>query len=104
MRDRKERIRQSLRDAAAEFLSREAGGHSLITVTRAEIADNSSRAILYLSVLPQDKEEGALGLANRHIPEFKVFLKSRVKLMRVPHIEFKIDEGEKNRQRLDELS
>ena len=103
MRDRQETARQILRDAVAEFLAREAGPQSLITFTRTDISSDFARATIYLSVLPQEKEAAALGLANRNIPELKKFLKERTKL-RVPYIEFTPDLGERNRERLDELS
>jgi len=103
MKNRTETARQLLRNATAEFLAREAGPQSLITVTRADIADNFGEATIYLSVLPEEKEQAALDFVNRSVVELKAFLKSRTKLPRTPHIEFAIDRGEKNRQRLDQL-
>jgi ribosome-binding factor A len=99
-----ERLKEVLRTHAGEFLAREAGTQSLITVTRTELSSDKKRAIIYLTVLPENKEEAAVGFATRQIADFKDFLKSRVKMHRIPHIDFEIDKGEKNRQRLDELS
>lgn len=99
-----ERLKEVLRTHAAEFLAREAGGQSLITVTHADLSSDKKRAIIYITVLPENKEEAAVGFANRQIADFKSFLKERVRMHRIPHIDFAIDTGEKNRQRIDELS
>ncbi|MDZ4226284.1 MAG: ribosome-binding factor A [Patescibacteria group bacterium] len=102
--NRRERMREALREVAAEFLAREAGRKSLITVTRAELSEDGKRGTIYITVFPDNAEEGAVDFANRNRSEFGDFFKKRVKGALVPHIEFVIDRGEKNRQRLDELS
>ena len=99
-----ERDIETLREAAAEFLSREAGRQSLVTVTRAELSDDRKRGTVYLSVYPESAEAGAVQFANRHRAEFGTYFEKRVRGMRIPHVEFVIDLGEKNRRRLDELS
>ena len=103
MNHRSERIAEALRETAAEFLSREAGRQSLITVTGARVSDTGVRADILLSVLPDEEAEGALSFANRHRAEFMQYFKTRVKGVQSLHIEFMLDRGEKNRQRLDEL-
>ncbi len=100
----KERQLEAVQHAAAEFLSREANRHNLITVTRAEMSEDSKRAIIYISVYPEAGEQGALEFANRNRAELADYLRERVRGMRIPHLEFRIDLGEKNRRRLDELS
>lgn len=104
MDNRHERMQEALREVAAEFLVREAGRESLITVTRAELSDDNKRGIIYITVLPDDAEENALSFANRNRTELGHFYKTRIKGAMPPHVEFVIDRGEKNRQRLDELS
>jgi ribosome-binding factor A len=99
-----ERDIEALREAAAEFLGREAGPQSLITVTRADLSDDRKRGIIYITVFPESAEKAAAEFANRNRKEFSDFFQKRVRGMRVPHVEFIIDLGEKNRQRLDELS
>lgn len=99
-----ERDTEALREAAALFLSREANRNALITVTRATLSDDRKRGMIYITVLPDDAEGAALAFANRNRGEFGKFFESQVRGMRIPHVEFVIDKGEKNRQRLDELS
>ena len=100
----RERLKEALRETAAEFLSREANRQSLITVTDAFLSDDSKRGKIFITVLPDSQEQAALDFANRSRTEFSEFFKKRVKGASMPHVEFVIDKGEKMRQRLDELS
>jgi ribosome-binding factor A len=101
---RNEKMTAALRDVAAEFLVREANRNTLITVTAAALSEDHKRGVIYITVFPDSGEAAALAFANRHVWEFGEFFRKRVSGMTVPHIEFQIDKGEKNRQRLDELS
>ncbi len=104
MANRKEKLQSALHEAAAEFLAREAGPQSLITVTRVDMSDDGKRAIIFISVLPDSAANAAIGFATRNVRELASFFRTRVRGVFPPHIEFMIDKGEKNRQRLDELS
>ena len=101
---RHERIQEALREAAAEFMAREANRNTLLTVTRVLLSPDARRATIYISVLPEEAEASALGFTKRNIGEFKEFFKTRVRGALPPHIDFEIDYGEKNRRRIDELS
>src|SRR3989344_5470084 len=101
---RSERMIEALREAAAEFLAREAGPQSLVTVTRTQLSDDRRHGIIFITVFPDTAEHSAVDFCQRKRSEFSSFFEKRVRGMRVPHVEFQIDIGEKNRQRLDELS
>ena len=100
----RERLQEALRETAAEFLAREASRQSLITVTRAALSEDSKRVNIFITVYPESEEEKAVQFANRNVREFADFFATRVRGAATPHIIFVIDRGEKNRQRLDELS
>ena len=100
---RHDKIESALRDVAAEFMAREAGPQSLITVTRVLASEDGRRATILITVLPESMEEAAVEFCNRSRGELGHYIEKRVRGMRIPHIEFDIDRGEKNRQRLDEL-
>ena len=104
MNNRTEKIREALHKVAAEFLSREAGRQSLITVTNTLVSDDGKRGTIYITVLPESAENAALSFANRNRRELADFFKKRIRGAFPPRIEFVVDRGEKNRQRLDELS
>ena len=102
-----EREVEVLREAAAEFLSREAlpppiGG--LVTVTRTELSDDRTRGTIFISVYPETEEQKAVDFANRSRSRFAEFFKKRVRGIYSPRVEFVVDIGEKNRRRLDELT
>lgn len=101
--NRNERLQEMVREVAAEFLAREANRNSLITVTRTDISTDGRRVNIFISVFPDTAEEQALAFANRNRSELSDFFKKKVRGL-PPHVEFVIDKGEKNRQRLDELS
>jgi len=101
--NRSEKLREALLHAAAEYLSREANRDSLITVTNAVLSEDGRRGTVFVTVLPDDAEERAVKFANRHRTEFAAFFKTRVRGAQAPHVEFAVDRGEKNRQRLDGL-
>ena len=104
MANRQEKIQEALRIAAAEFLAREANRQSLVTVTRTLMSEDGKRGTIYITAFPESAENAAVKFANRHRTEFADFFRKKVRGAFPPHVEFVIDLGEKNRQRLDEIS
>lgn len=85
-------------------MAREANRDTMITVTRADLNDAGTDATIYITVFPEKGEAGALAFANRNRKELGHFLLQRTRGMRLPHMEFVIDQGDKHRRRLEELS
>lgn len=102
--NRKDRLKKIIQALSAEFVAREAGKQSLITVTDVEITPNEKEAMIFITVLPEHKEQVALDFLNRQTSELKNYFKNHAKLRAIPIVMFAIDGGEKNRQRIDELS
>lgn len=88
---------------AGDFFARESNGQSLVTVTRAEMSHDLKNITVFFSVLPEKFEESALHFAKRKRADFREFLKAHTVLRYLPTIDFALDLGEKNRQRIDEL-
>jgi len=101
---RRERVAENLMHLAAEFFRTESNHQSLMTITRADLAPNFSESTIYFTVLPQSYEEQALNFAKRKRREFKQYIKAHTSMRRIPFFDFAIDEGEKHRQRIDEIS
>jgi len=99
-----ERLAEYIRETAAEYLSRESNRDSLITVTRVELSDKNDHARVLITVLPTEKEEGALEFVSRRKNDFRLYFMKKIDINRTPRFSFAIDMGEKNRQRLDEIS
>lgn len=101
---RKEKITEIIRELAAEFILLESSKSSLITVTRAEMSPSGKEAVVFFTTIPDNQEDTALKFLERKTGEFKIYMKKNSRLGMLPHLTFKIDYGERNRQRLDELS
>ena len=103
MSTRDERIKEILHDLGARFLSLNSNKSSLLTVTNVELTKDEKRATIIFTVFPENFEKTALEFAKRKRSEFKEFIKEESKLGRIPFLDFAIDSGEKNRQRIDSL-
>ena len=100
---RNDRVANQIKELSAEFLGRENNRTSLITVTSATCSPDLKRGIIYISVFPSSKEHDALEFAKRKRPELREFLKKNMPIKIIPFIDIAIDEGEKNRQKIDGL-
>lgn len=89
---------------AGEFFARESNRESLITVTTADVSPDLRNVKIYFSVLPEKFEESALNFAKRNRTEFREYIKSHSRMQYLPTVDFALDYGEKNRQRVDELT
>ena len=103
MTNRKEKIKEILRDLGAKFLAQNGNGSSLLTVTNVELTSNEKNATILFTVFPTDFEKTAVEFAKRKRSEFKQFVKENSNLGRIPLLDFSLDLGEKNRQKIDEL-
>ena len=97
-------IEETIAHHAANFLARESTTNALLTVTHAELADDLKNATIFLTVLPEKEEVSALKLAKRLRSDLREYVRKNSFLHPIPFFEFEIDYGEKNRQRVDELT
>jgi ribosome-binding factor A len=104
MSRRDDRIATTIAHEAAAFIAQEASTESLITVTRAIPFAHGERYSVMVSVFPEDKASAALAFLERKRGAFSEHLKANARLGPLPRIEFALDTGEQNRQRLDEIS
>ena len=103
MNQKDDRFREIIRELAATFFLRESNRTSLITVTDVEVKDRGAQATILITVMPEDKEEAALDFARRQLADLRDYVKANSRLMRIPFFDLRIDVGEKNRQRIDEI-
>lgn len=108
MKHRQEKIKEAITHAAGEYFAREAplgySGHALVTVTRTIISSDSKKAVVFLSLFPDKDEEQILISLKRQRSAFRKHVAEQTAVRPVPTIDFVIDAGEKNRQRIDELT
>jgi ribosome-binding factor A len=104
MKIQDERVKEQLKELAGKFLSLHGNKSSLITVTDVQMSKDAKSATILFTVFPEDFEKTAVEFAKRKRSEFKHFVKDNVSFGRIPFIDFALDVGEKNRQRIDEIS
>ncbi|MEK7114117.1 MAG: hypothetical protein AAB850_01025 [Patescibacteria group bacterium] len=77
---------------AAQFIAREAGSESLITVIRAQSVAHGDRMMVFVSVFPIEKAHAALSFLERQREAFSNYLKQHAHL-RLPRVDFLLDNG-----------
>jgi ribosome-binding factor A len=102
--NRKFKIQEVLREIVSTFINGETNKTSLITVTRVDVSPNLSTCDIYVTVFPESAEESALNFLKRKRIDTKDAIKKRMHMRKIPFVDFKIDEGEKNRQRIQDIS
>jgi len=100
---RNEKIKNNIKELAAIYIEREAGTTSMITVTRVVLSQDGKRATIMVSVLPREKEKAAYGFIRRNLGELRKYVAKNLKINPIPFLNVEIDEGEKNRQKIDDL-
>jgi ribosome-binding factor A len=101
---RQEKVSELIRHLTNEHIARESNREALITVTRVDLSPDLKNAIVFFTVLPDNKKNAAEGFMLRQRKHIRNYIKEHAHLRAIPHIETEFDAGEKNRQRLDELS
>lgn len=104
MNDRHDRVSSLLKELAAKFIQQEANTDPLITVTNADISPDYKRATIFITTIPDDKEDAALVFLKRYAGEFRQFVKKQINMKTIPHIDFVLDVGERHRQNIDKIS
>ncbi len=97
------RLSEQIREQVSEFFNRESNKSSLITVTRVKLADSLKNASILLSVYPVTSEEEVLLFTKRRSTDIRNYLKKNIRTRYIPFLDFQIDDGEKNRQKIDAL-
>jgi len=102
--ERQIKVNQSLTKIVSDFINENSNRQSLITVTHCDVSPDLRNAVAYISILPEDKEGPAFDFLQRREHDLFDFAKKRSELRRTPRIKFAIDYGEKNRQRIQDIS
>jgi ribosome-binding factor A len=103
MQNQQDQRAMRMAELASEFIATTSNRNSLITITSTVLTPSGDRVTFYVSVYPEDAELPALGFLMRKRGDIRNYLKDNMSLSRIPHVEFLRDEGEKSRQKVDEL-
>lgn len=98
-----EKIKNRIREIVAEYISRETNGKSLITVSTVDVNDKADRGTVFITVMPENEEAGALNFLKRKRTEIKKYIQKRLPIAHTPFIDFEIDKGEKLTQKITKI-
>lgn len=91
-------------ELVSQFIREEANTEPLITVTDLRLSANSAEATVFFTTVPDEGQADALVFLKRKGTELRKYVKRHGRLKFLPHFNFAIDYGERNRQHIDELS
>lgn len=98
-----ERMSSLITELAGKYFNIESNKDALITIIKTEMENRGKIAKVFFTVLPEDKEEIVLEFMNRKSRDFRRYLTETKAFGFAPNIKFLLDQGERNRQRIDEL-
>jgi ribosome-binding factor A len=101
--ERQLKVMQELKKVAQDFFQKNSSYQSLITVTNTDVSRDLKQATIYFTVFPESKEKPVFDFAMRKRSELRSEIKKRLPMKVIPFVEIKIDQGEKNRQRITDL-
>lgn len=97
------KITNQIKELSASYIKNITGITSMITVTRVILSTDRKKAKIMISVLPRDKENAAYGFIRRNLGDIRKHVTKNLKINPIPYLFVEIDEGEKKRQKIDEL-
>jgi len=103
MSNRVEQIKKLVKESCAKYLQTITNGTSIITITDATVSPDLKKGTIFISVLPTDGEESALNFLKRHRNDMREDLRKNMNSRNIPFLDVEIDQGEKNRQKIDDL-
>ncbi|MFA5022910.1 MAG: ribosome-binding factor A [Candidatus Paceibacterota bacterium] len=101
MTHRQEKVAGRLQEIISTFLNLEANTKSVVTVTHCDIGSDLKNVVAFLSVFPESYEEEALAFAKRKRTDLRQLIAREMPMKTIPFIDFEIDAGEKNRQKIE---
>ncbi len=99
-----ERMETLIGRLAAEYILRESLNKSLITVTRTVLSEDNKYATIFFSSYPERFEQEVLQFLERKAGDVQAYIEEHARMGRVPFLKFAIDEGEKNRLKIDSIA
>lgn len=101
--DRHLQVANLIKERVALFIAAEANTDPMITVTNISIAPDYRNATVYITTLPEGREQDALIFLKRHGSEIRRFVMKQTNIKIIPHLTFDLDVGERHRQHIDEI-
>ncbi len=100
---RSDRVNELLREILADELVRiDDDDLQFVTITGVDVDNELTKAVVYLSTLDLD-EDMDLSLIERHAHRFGDAINSQARLRKTPRLEFVLDPGLRQGQRVEEI-
>ncbi len=103
MNDRNIKLAGLLKELIANYVRAEANSDPMITLTNIDLSPDGRRAIVFITTIPDGKEDDALIFLKRNGTDMRNYLKKKARIRHIPHLDFMVDAGEKHRQHMDDL-
>lgn len=101
---KREKINSAIREAAGKYLAEKRFEKAMVTVTAVNLSKNLKRADICVSIFPEDNEKKIIQKLNRGKGLLAKYIKKNTRITLIPLLSFSLDQGEKHRQRIDEVS
>ena|SRR3989344_3831100 len=99
-----ERASALIQKLAAEFIERNINPVGVLaTVTWVELKPAMKDALIFVSVWPESRGEEVMGALESSKKEFYEYMKENFKIKYMPSFRFRLDEGERARQKIEEI-
>lgn len=102
--DRQLKYSEMLRKLTTEHIARESNRDALITISRVTVSPDLKNATVYYTVLPESKKAAVDGFMLRQRKHIRNYIKQNAHTRTIPYVEVEYDLGEKNRQRIEDIS
>ncbi len=99
-----EKLKDEIKRLAGRFVEKESNRNTLITVTNVHVTKDFKKAIIFVTVFPDENEETAMSFLKRQRSDFREYVKKYSRIGKTPFFDFAIDKGEKSRQKIEEIS
>ncbi len=93
--DRDQKIGERIKEIAAVVIERESNKTALITITRVEVYDRGQKALIYISVMPENGEDSAINFLKRKRKDIRDAIKTHMNIRTIPFLDVAIDTGQK---------
>lgn len=100
---RKEKVASLLKKIISEFILRLGFKNVFMTITHLEVTKDLKNCKIFVSIYPTENESQAFSKLNGEMNSLVKCVKEKTKLKFLPRFEFRIDEGEKKRQKIEEI-
>ncbi len=86
-----------------EFFKKLDFGGKIVSVTRIETAESLKMTEIFISIYPEGGEKKIMKMLDERTGEARKYVSDKVSWRFVPEIRFKLDMGDKARQRIEDI-